>query len=118
MKKTLIISQDGFEISTDDVIDWIVTLGGTFDRINGSVIDDGHGLYYSSTEGNWPILNQKIEDYHSIWFRRWGGGNKSLTTVGEKLNKRSKKYLFQKYYSIVENILREQNSLSAFFSIT
>ena len=71
----LIISQERYETSTDDVIDWIGHLKGNFIRINGEDIysDKGVPAFSLTTQAGgltpWKALQSK--KINIAWFRRW-----------------------------------------------
>jgi ATP-GRASP peptide maturase of grasp-with-spasm system len=70
----LIVSQDRFEASTQDVIDWISLLKGKFYRLNGDEFYSIKGVKASKIgkDGN---INDNLPSYlkevNIAWFRRW-----------------------------------------------
>ncbi len=61
-----IFSKSKFEGTTDEVIDWLVFLGGSFERVNG--IDFFKKTSFESNSGQ---MIERIEQAKACWFRRW-----------------------------------------------
>jgi ATP-GRASP peptide maturase of grasp-with-spasm system len=73
----VLLSSEGFEITTDDVIDWLDSLGGDWVRFNGEDLT-GQGSYefrldLSGSTGIFTLGNREVrnEDVGVVWFRRW-----------------------------------------------
>lgn len=73
----LILSKNGLEVSTTDVINWLIHLGGNYARLNGSDLE--HSLSHK-IELDQKGLSIELEDHpklidfekvHVTWFRRW-----------------------------------------------
>ena len=73
----LILSQDGFEATTEDVCDWIAALGGTYVRMNGEDLNGAEPLamrYDSGGAGMRLRLSGRevsLDDVRVVWMRRW-----------------------------------------------
>lgn len=115
-KKILVISQDDFELTTDNVIDWILYYNADFIRVNGNFLNENDSNTIFNSENNiWNILKSiDFKSLHSIWFRRWSGNN-LIHEYGERLNNKSNSYIFQKHFKIIENIQNENDALTSFF---
>jgi ATP-GRASP peptide maturase of grasp-with-spasm system len=73
----LILSQDGFEITTEQVQDWIEHLGGDALRLNGEDLtaDEPFALTYGgrgeAMEFQAGDRRFSARDVRAVWFRRW-----------------------------------------------
>ena len=73
----LIVSQSYQEMSTDQVIDWIDYLGGSFIRINGDEICQRGGIKVTINKEKQEIEFKEISDilnkqrFNVGWYRRW-----------------------------------------------
>jgi ATP-GRASP peptide maturase of grasp-with-spasm system len=71
-KKILIISKTSGEISTEDVIDWIMNLGHNCTRINGEDFEDFKStsimIHGNNLSINGYCLGNKFD---ALWVRRW-----------------------------------------------
>lgn len=78
----VLLSQEYFEPSTDDVIDWIRELGGKWKRINGTQCLKALSIS-NSNEMTFDIDGVKLSDVGTIWFRRWisARGLSSVTKI-------------------------------------
>jgi ATP-GRASP peptide maturase of grasp-with-spasm system len=79
MNKVLIISKEQWELSTEQVMDWIWYWGGEVERLNGDVfekLEHNIGIEMNGT----PLLKIdkkvfELSSFNSVWFRRWGDGH-------------------------------------------
>lgn len=76
MNRTLIISQEKWELSTEQVMDWIWHMGGDVERLNGDIFDNlENGIAIKIATSGLLEIDGKIFDlnaFSSVWFRRWG----------------------------------------------
>lgn len=63
-----ILGKKDLDISTEQVIDWLISLEAKFLRINGTEMIDSFSLSMAQKDGFEKILNQ---DINMVWFRRW-----------------------------------------------
>jgi ATP-GRASP peptide maturase of grasp-with-spasm system len=76
LNRTLIISQEKWELSTEQVMDWIWQMGGDVERLNGDIfekLENDIAIKIASPdllEIDGRILN--LNAFSSVWFRRWG----------------------------------------------
>src|SRR5690349_17361487 len=69
----LILSQD-YDLTTEDVIDWLMHYNIPFMRLNGSHLFSSDYLNFAVTlqKSNLYIeLNLDFADVRTVWFRRW-----------------------------------------------
>src|SRR3954470_13045997 len=73
----LILSQDSWEVTTEEVQDWIVALGGNCIRLNGEDLNSGESITLALSK-NGVVFNLRIgerqidlSDIHAVWARRW-----------------------------------------------
>jgi len=76
----LILSQDSWEVTTEEVMDWIAYLKGDALRLNGEdLLDPNHYCFQLSARGE-PHLYLHLEgcrreinldEIYVVWFRRW-----------------------------------------------
>lgn len=73
----LLLSQDRWDVSTEEVQDWIEALGGTCVRLNGEDLNDGGSITFSYEKGGASLsLNLDgsritLDDVGVVWTRRW-----------------------------------------------
>lgn len=73
----LILSQDSFETTTDNVIDWLDALGACFLRINGEDLDRNRPIRFLLSGVHLEVLMEidgTLVDFASVravWYRRW-----------------------------------------------
>ena len=73
----LILSQDSWEVTTEEVQDWIEALGGSCVRLNGEDLNNGESftlaLSRNGIELNVQLGEKKIDlsDIQVVWTRRW-----------------------------------------------
>ena len=73
----LILSQDSWEVTTEEVQDWIEALGGDCVRFNGEDLNNGEpftmALSNSFFNLNLGLDGRRIDlsDIHVVWARRW-----------------------------------------------
>lgn len=112
----MIISKESFESSTENVIDWIITLGHNFIRINGEMFERKNESFELNS-GQTPVINihgKPVQGIYSLWFRRWSdfesvdevtdSFNKSKIDIG--LAKNISDNITNDYYSILNNIFK------------
>jgi ATP-GRASP peptide maturase of grasp-with-spasm system len=105
----ILILSDSYDFSTNDVIDWLKSLGGKFIRVNGvdTITDKSYCMTFEETR----VSNHKLDysNIEAIWYRRWNPSGISESVVIEEAN------IFQNEMNRYLN--REFNSSSrAFFS--
>jgi ATP-GRASP peptide maturase of grasp-with-spasm system len=75
MNKVLIISKEQWELSTEQVMDWIWYLGGEVERLNGDVFEKlEHDIAIEMRGTQLLKINKKVfelSSFNSVWFRRW-----------------------------------------------
>lgn len=76
----LLISQGGFEYTTDLVFDWVKHLGGNVIRLNGSDLlnEDSIKIEMSNNGIAIKIKEVPLDDINIIWFRRWHNADYTL----------------------------------------
>ncbi len=69
----LLISQGGFEYTTDLVLDWIKHLGGNVIRLNGTDLlnEDSIKIEMSNNGIDIRIKGVPLDEINTIWYRRW-----------------------------------------------
>lgn len=73
----LILSQDSWDVSTEEVQDWIEALGGSSIRLNGEDLNSGTGLTLRSSETTDDLRlsfgseTVHLRDVRAVWMRRW-----------------------------------------------
>ncbi len=82
-KRILIISKSTADISTEDVIDWLILNGNRPERLNGDSIEDfkSHGITFSINDVGELISNTGMTgSFYSIWLRRWSDYSSLIET--------------------------------------
>lgn len=113
----LILSQSGCEPTTEDVVDWIQTLGSRWMRINGEDLDGEFDISLEiSQDGSVSRLLCKgaelaLSDIRAVWFRRWLRNRRhdqcDLLLGAEKLQ-----------YQISRHLTKEARRLSDYLFLT
>jgi hypothetical protein len=85
----LLISQSGFEYTTDLVFDWIENLGGKVIRLNGSDLlkEDAFKVELTRFGMSVSIKNIPLEDIKIVWYRRWYNTNFSPLDNDAEINR-------------------------------
>lgn len=110
VKDILIISKDGIENSTEDVMDWLWYMGHNVVRINGEIFEQNNiKVTYIDNVLSFEIHNKIFKlQYDSIWLRRWSDNGwinilKALSGFDEYL------------YDAINNISSELGSVRDLF---
>lgn len=85
----LLISQGGFEYTTDLVFDWVKHLGGNVIRLNGSDLlnEDSIKIEMSNNGIAIKIKEVPLDDINIIWFRRWHNADYTPFDNNPEINK-------------------------------
>lgn len=67
----LIISQDRFECTTDEIIDWISYFDTPFKRLNGIDFYKNVAINFANSDNEVQIAGIDWEKINVVWFRRW-----------------------------------------------
>lgn len=70
----LILSKGEFETSTEDVIDWLDSLGGKWRRVNGCDLEKNRSMMVVSNGEEITLLGDDIDPlpkFNVVWYRRW-----------------------------------------------
>jgi ATP-binding cassette subfamily B protein len=77
-KRILIISKNSFDLSTEDVMDWIWKEGHQVVRVNGDDFDQLKKRVTVEQQGgnlNFYIDGLNLDDFDVVWLRRWSDAN-------------------------------------------
>ncbi len=74
MKRILVISKDHFELSSEEVMDWLWSSGHQIKRLNGDCFEQNRNrIHFEQESGNLKLSidDINIEDFDTVWLRRW-----------------------------------------------
>jgi ATP-GRASP peptide maturase of grasp-with-spasm system len=85
----LLISQSGFEYTTDLIFDWIQHLGGKVIRLNGSDLlkEDAFKIELTNNGMSISIKNIPLDEIKIIWYRRWYNSDFAPLDKDPEINK-------------------------------
>lgn len=112
-KNILIISKSTSDISTEDIIDWLIKLGNKPVRLNGDSIEDfkSHNITLSINDAGELISNTVMTStFYSIWLRRWSDYSSLIETKRSFNNSVSSDLIMQ----ILSQLTRDLSAIENF----